>query len=87
MTDAIASQFAARQIAGARADLLRDIERVADSARHLHADAQGGRAALSLAGDLERLIQYSTTALHRAAQLQGVEETAAYLTPTSGDPR
>lgn len=72
-----AAEFARRQITSARADLIRETERVADSARHIHADTQSGR---DVTGDLERLIQCATTALHRAAQLQGAEETAAYLT-------
>lgn len=77
-----AAEFARRQIAGARADLLRETERVAEAATRIHSDAQAGR---NVAGDLERLIQYATTALRRAAQLQGAEETAAYLTDSQED--
>ncbi|MFJ5923875.1 hypothetical protein ACIQF6_14880 [Kitasatospora sp. NPDC092948] len=85
MTDRqLATEFARRQIAEDRADLLREIERVADAARYIHTDAQAGRAAFSLAGNLARLNQYVTTALHHAARLQGVEETAAYLTSQEG---
>ncbi|MGW4695192.1 hypothetical protein ACWEO1_22750 [Kitasatospora cineracea] len=77
MPDQHTVDFARRQIASAHADLTRETERVADAARHIHTDAQNGR---NVAGDLERLIQYATTALRRAAQLQGATETAAYLT-------
>ena len=75
------AEFARRQIASARADLARDTERVADLARHIHADAQAGR---QVAGDLERLAQHVATALRRASQLQGMEETASY---TAGSAR
>lgn len=70
------AEFARRQIASARADLTRDTERVTDAAARIHAEAQAGR---DVTGDLERLIQYATTALHRAARLRGAEETAVYL--------
>ncbi|MFD8595427.1 hypothetical protein ACFV1L_10535 [Kitasatospora sp. NPDC059646] len=84
MADKLTAEFARRQIAGARADMARETERVAEAARHIHADAQAGR---DVTGDLERLIQYATSALHRAARLRGAEETAAYLTATEEAPR
>ncbi|MFJ2780242.1 hypothetical protein [Kitasatospora sp. NPDC087315] len=71
------TEFARRQIESARTTLLAETERVADHARHIHADAQAGRR---VAGDLERLIQYATAALRRAAQLEGMEEMASYTT-------
>jgi hypothetical protein len=72
------AEFARRRIASARADLITDTEHVAEAAHHIHADAQNGRA---VAGDLERLIQYATTALRRAAELHGMEDTATYTLP------
>lgn len=71
------AEFARRQIASARAELTRETERVTEAATRVHADATNGR---DVTGDLERLIQYATTALHRAARLRGAEETAVYLT-------
>lgn len=69
------AEFARRQIASARADLIRDTGRLVEVTTHLHAAAQHGER---VEGELERLVQYTVSALRRAAELHGMEDTASY---------
>ncbi|MFJ3793826.1 hypothetical protein [Kitasatospora sp. NPDC090091] len=71
------AEFARRQIDAAQRDLVQETARLAEVAAQVHAEAQSGRR---VEGDLERLIQYTVSALRRSAQLHGMQDTASYTT-------
>lgn len=78
MSDLIAAQFAARQIATEREILLAETARLHELAGDLHAAAQRGR---DITGDAAALHQRIAGIVERSARLKGITETVSYLAP------